>query len=322
MQEAVCGDSRPAGPDRSGIFAGVELGGTKCICTLATGPEHILDQKRIDTSDPARTLEAIEQVLVGWLADHDPVALGIASFGPLDLDPMSSTFGDITATTKPGWRNTDVARRLQHITGLPMAIDTDVAGAALAEGLWGAAQGLSSYAYITIGTGVGAGLVVNGMPVRGLGHPEAGHMHVQRAPGDDWRGACPFHGDCVEGLASGYAIAARTGRPAGELAADDPAWALVAHSIAGLCHSLIATVVPQRILIGGGVISGQPQLIPMIRRSLLQGLGRYGDAQAVTSQIERFVTVPALGELAGPLGAIALAADSKSLKPVSLQYRQ
>ncbi|WBO21280.1 ROK family protein [Sphingomonas abietis] len=291
-------------------YLGVELGGTKCVCTLASGPDAIIAQHRIPTTEPGETLGAIERVLDDWMTDHRPVSLGLASFGPIDLDPDSPTYGHITATTKPGWKNASVAQRFARSTGLPTAIDTDVAGAALAEGRWGGAKGLSSFAYITVGTGVGAGIVVGGRSVRGLGHPEAGHMHVARMPGDAWPGACTFHGDCVEGLASGFAIEQRSGRPASEIAADDPVWAAVAHTLAGMCHNLVMTAVPERILIGGGVVTRQPQILPMVRQRLVASLAGYGDAIAVTGRIERFIASPALGDQAGPLGAIALALDA------------
>ncbi len=289
------------------LFAGVEMGGTKCVCTLAAGPGPAVAQHRLPTTKPAETLAAIEAVLDGWMAEHRVAGLGIASFGPLDLEPSSPGYGRITATTKPGWRDTAVGGRLRRRYPVPVAIDTDVNGAALAEARWGAAEGLDSFCYITVGTGVGVGVVAAGQPLHGFGHPEAGHIHVQRAPGDGWPGACPFHGDCVEGLASGPAMAARTGRPAEAVPADDPTWMLVAHAVAGLCHNLVLTVAPRRILLGGGVMARQPQLMPLVRERLARSLGGYGIAPAIAADIERFVAPPGLGEQAGPLGAIALA---------------
>ena len=194
--------------------------------------------------------------------------------------------------------------------GVPTRIDTDVAGAALAEGRWGGAQGLSTFTYITVGTGVGTGIIVGGRPVIGLGHPEGGHMKVPRFPGDDWPGACIYHGDCIEGLASGFAIEQRTGKSGDMLAADDPVWEKVAHTLAGLCFNLAMTVPPERILIGGSVATGQPQLMPMIRRMLMEALAGYGDATRINAQIDRYVALPALGDRAGPLGAIALAMEA------------
>ncbi len=294
----------------SALVVGVELGGTKCVCVLATGPGAIVAEERVPTTDPEATLAAIEQVLDRWQEEHGFAALGLACFGPLQLKPDQPDYGFITATTKPGWRNTDVARRLGRRYDVPTAIDTDVSGAALAEGRWGGAQGLSTYAYITVGTGVGAGIIVDGRPVTGIGHAEAGHMHVARFPGDTWEGACTFHGDCVEGLASGFAVERRTGRNGGELTPDHIVWSMVAHAIAGLCHNLVMGSVPERILIGGGVATKQPQIMPMVRQMLVDSLAGYGDAVAVSSQIERYIAPPALGDQAGPMGAIALAMDA------------
>jgi fructokinase len=310
----MAADDRPDGGGREaeepGLVAGVELGGTKCVCILGSGPGDVAERVRVPTTTPDETLDAIERVLDDWTANHPVEALGIASFGPLDLDGRSQRFGFITATTKPGWRGTDVARRLERRYRLPTAIDTDVVGAALAEGRWGAARGLSTYAYVTIGTGVGAGLIVNGLPIRGLGHPEVGHIRVARMPGDTWAGACAFHGDCVEGLASGPAIAARTGSKADELAPDDPRWEQVAHAIAGLCHNLLLTVAPQAVLIGGGVMSGQPHLFDRIRPLLLESLNNYGDMARIGAALSTVVAAPALGDEAGPLGSIAIGSDA------------
>ncbi len=292
------------------LLAGVEMGGTKCVCVLATGPDRLLAEERVPTTDPAETLAAIEAVLDRWQAEHGFAALGLACFGPIELRPVAANYGHITATTKPGWANTDVAPRLARRTGVPTAIDTDVSGAALSEGRWGGARGLSTYSYITVGTGVGAGIIVRGRPVMGIGHAEAGHVRVPRFPGDDWAGACTYHGDCVEGLASGFAIERRTGRSGAALGTDHPVWPMVAHALAGLCHNMVMTVVPERILIGGGVAMRQSQLLPMVRRMLVDSLAGYGDAAAIAERIDEYVAPPTLGDQAGPLGAIALAMDT------------
>lgn len=285
------------------LVAGVELGGTKCVCILADGPGGVCEEVRLPTTTPDETLAAIADVLAGWRGFR---ALGLASFGPLDLDPDSPTHGRLVATPKPGWSGADLMTLARDLD-VPTAIDTDVNGAAFAEGRWGAARGLSSWAYITIGTGIGVGVIVGGRSVSGLGHAEAGHLRVARAAGDAFPGVCPYHGDCVEGLASGPAVAARAGRPAEALAADDPAWAPTVHALGGLLHNLVLTVAPQRILIGGGLGGGQPALLPRLRAALLDSLGGYSVADRVASQIETFVAPPALGARAGPLGAIALA---------------
>jgi fructokinase len=228
----------------SPLVAGVELGGTKCVCILARGPDDIVEQVRIDTRDPPTTFAEIAAVLRRWREDHAFEALGLASFGPIDLDPASATHGAIVRTPKPGWDGADLLSLAADLD-VPVGLDTDVNAAALAEGRWGAAQGLSAFAYITVGTGVGVGSIIGGAAVRGLGHSEAGHLRVPRLPGDAWPGACPYHGDCVEGLASGPAIAALAGRSAQELDRDHPAWAVAVGALASLCHNLVLTAAPE-----------------------------------------------------------------------------
>jgi fructokinase len=278
---------------------GVELGGTKCVVTLADGRE-ILDQARVATTTPAETLSAIRAILHGWQF----AALGVASFGPVDLDPASPTSGFITSTTKPGWRDTDILGPLTAGLGVPNAFDTDVNGAALAEMRWGVGQGMADFAYVTVGTGIGVGLVVNGRPTRGFLHGELGHIRPPRLPGDDWPGACPYHGDCVEGLASGTAIRARLGaREFADVPAGDPLWDGVAHALAQLCHVIVCAAAPRRIAIGGGVIERQPHLLPRIAPLLVESLAGY----MPLPDPETYICSPALGPMAGPLGPIAMA---------------
>lgn len=290
------------------LVAGVELGGTKCVCVLGSGPGDVRAEVRLETTDPARTLARIADTVAGWHAVSRLAAIGIASFGPLDLDLASPAYGRVLATPKPGWSGADVVSPLRKL-GLPIAVDTDVNAAALAEGRWGAARGLDHYVYVTVGTGIGVGTIVHGRPVRGAGHSEAGHLRVGRAAGDEFPGVCPFHGDCVEGLASGPAIAARAGRPAESLDGDDPAWPMAAHALGGLLHNLTLTVAPSRILLGGGVTSGQPQLLPLVRRALLESLRGYAHVAAIGEDASQFLVAPALGQRAGSMGAIALALD-------------
>lgn len=285
------------------LIAGVELGGTKCICLLASGPDDIRNEVRVATTGPDETLAAIRAVLMRWRAEQGFAAVGVGSFGPLELDPASPDYGRIVSTPKPGWSGADVLALGQGLA-VPVGLDTDVNGAALAEGLWGAARGLDSWAYATFGTGIGVGSIVAGRPVRGLGHSEAGHLRVARPAGDGWPGACAFHGDCVEGLASGAAIRARTGQAAETLAADHPVWDSVVHALAGLFHNLTLTAVPQRVLVGGGVMTGQPHLLPRIRAALTASLAGYGAAALIDPEV--FLQPPDLGERAGPLGAIAI----------------
>ena len=298
-----------SGPER--LLAGVELGGTKCVCILGTGPQDIRAQQRLPTTDPESTLAAIEGVLREWRQQHGAfAALGVASFGPLDLEPGSPRRGFLKATTKPGWSHANVAGRLAGALGVPYGVDTDVNGAALAEGRWGAARGLRDFAYITVGTGVGVGLIVSGAPVFGCNHTEMGHLRIARLPGDDWPGACVFHGACVEGLASGPAIEARVGMSADRIAADHSAWTTVAHALGQLLHALVLTTAPRKIIIGGGVMASQPQLFARVRQEMRSSLNGYVEVDAITQHADEYVVPPALGPLAGPLGALTLAANA------------
>ena len=286
-------------------FAGVELGGTKCVCTLAHSPDALLQQETISTTSPEETLGAIEGLLSDW-AERGISSLGINSFGPVDLDPESLTWGSITRTTKPGWSGSDVARRLARASRTAVAFDTDVNGAARAELRWGAGRGFDDFAYITVGTGVGVGLVVNGRPTRGFAHSELGHIRPARLPGDDWPGICSFHGACVEGLVSGPAIKARLGsRHVGSITPDDPVWETVAHALAQLCHAIVCAACPMRIAVGGGVMERQPHLLPRIQELLVESLGNYMDLPTGP-----YVVAPELGAQAGPMGSIALAMDA------------
>lgn len=287
-------------------IAGIELGGTKCIALTGSGPSDVGAPQTIPTTDPDTTLAAIEAVLDGW--DFD--AIGVASFGPLQLDRAAADYGAITATTKPGWTGTDLVRRLARRYGKPIGFQTDVNGAALAEGRWGAARGFATHAYITIGTGVGVGLIANGRPVQGVAHGEAGHMRVPRAPGDSYAGWCRFHGDCVEGLISGPALADRFGRPGKELPQDGREWDLFVHDLAGLLHNLVVAAAPERIAIGGGVITARAHLFPRLRARLAESLGGYGSLVGYAEQLEARLGPPGLGAMAGPLGALAVGLEA------------
>lgn len=295
-------------PERMTRVVGVELGGTKCVCTLAEG-QRIIAQQVVPTSLPDQTLMRIEQVLRGWFDNCGFKALGIGSFGPVDLVRASPTWGFITKTAKPGWPSTDVAQRLANCFDVPTAFDTDVNGAALAEMRWGAGIGLADFAYVTVGTGIGVGLIVNGQPTRGFAHSELGHIRVARMAGDERPGACPFHGACVEGLASGSAIAARIGRRAiGDLSAEDPLWDSVAFTLAQLCHVLVCSAAPLRIAIGGGVLDRQPHLLARIEPLLVESLAGYIELPGGSP----YIVAPGLGDGAGPLGSVALAIEAAS----------
>jgi fructokinase len=257
----------------------------------------------VPTTTPAETLGAIAALLDAWQFD----ALGIASFGPVDLDPCSSTYGHIRSTPKPGWAGADVLGRLRR-EGTPVRFDTDVNGAALAEMRWGAGQGLDDFAYVTVGTGIGVGLISNGQPVRGFAHCELGHIRVARLPGDGFAGSCPFHGDCVEGLAAGPALIARVGAErAKALRPDDPVWEPVVWTLAQLCHAIVCAAAPHAMVVGGGVVDNHPRLLPQIDAMLVSSLNGY-----ITLPPDGpYVRAPALGRDAGPLGAIALAMTAK-----------
>lgn len=284
-------------------LAGVELGGTKCVCVLGHGPGEVIAEERVPTTTPAATLGAIRAVLDRWRAAHGFRALGIASFGPVDLHPGSVTYGHIMVTPKPGWAKTDLAGGIAGGLGVPVAFDTDVNAAALAEMRWGSGQGLTDFAYMTVGTGIGVGLIVAGAPTRGIGHSELGHVRVPRLAGDDFASVCSFHPDCVEGLASGSALVARIGgRDVSAIGEDDPVWEPVVDAIAKLCHAIVCGTGPMRIAIGGGVPTGQPHLIARIEAALVASLAGY-----LALPDGPYIVAPALGGQAGPMGTLALA---------------
>lgn len=289
--------------DVASLRAGVELGGTKCVCTLALSTGEIVEQATVPTRHPDETLPAVVAILEAWWASHGFTALGIASFGPIDLDPASAHFGQIRATTKVGWAGADVRGILSAPFDVPVGFDTDVNGAALAEMAWGCAQGMADFAYVTVGTGVGVGLVVHGLPTRGIGHSELGHIRVPRLAGDVFPSFCRFHDDCVEGLASGSALALRLGgRSVADVAEDDPVWAPIVHTLAVLCHTIVSATGPHRIAIGGGVVTGQAHLLERIQAQLVASLNGY-----MPLPEGPYIVAPALGDKAGPLGSIAVA---------------
>jgi len=288
--------------------AGVELGGTKCVAILGRGPGEVLARETVPTTTPGETLGRLAAILRKWHSDEGYDALGIASFGPVDLDRSSPTYGHIASTPKPGWAGADVLGELQSAAEVPAALDTDVNGAALAEMRWGSGRGFDDFAYITVGTGVGVGLIVNGAPTRGFAHCELGHIRLPRLPGDAFAGSCPFHGDCVEGLAAGPSLVARVGSDGVErLAADDPVWESVAWAIAQLCHTIVCAAAPKAIAIGGGVVERQPHLLDRVQRMLVDSLAGYMQLPEGA-----YVRPPHLGADAGPLGAIALAMTARA----------
>jgi fructokinase len=290
------------------LYAGLEAGGTKFNCVVGAGPDDIRAETRIPTTTPEATLREALEFFRAQRATLGPLtAAGVASFGPVDLDPASATYGFITSTPKPGWAHTDIVGPVRQALGVPVQFDTDVNAAALGEGRWGAAQGLDHFIYLTVGTGIGGGGLVGGAMMHGLVHPEMGHVRIPHdRAADPYDGHCPFHGDCLEGLACGPAMNARWGRPAEELSDDHPAWALEARYLALALNDFVCTLSPRRIILGGGVME-RLSLFPKIHRELQSLLNGYVQAPQITTHIDRYVVPPAFGPRAGLVGALALA---------------
>lgn len=293
------------------LLAGVEAGGTKFVCAVGTGPNDLRAEARIPTTTPEQTLDEVAAFLRQAQATHGPIAaLGIACFGPVELDPESARYGHILATPKAGWSDTDVAGVLGRALGVPIAFDTDVNGAAVGEGRWGAGVGFDPFVYLTVGTGIGGGAVVDGRPLHGLGHPEMGHLPVPRDRArDPFPGCCPYHQDCLEGLASGTAIAARWGRAAQDLVDRDEVWDLEAEYLGAALASIVWTLSPRRLIVGGGVAE-VPGLLDRVRAQLRLRLGGYLRHPTLAGDLGSFVVPPALGARAGVLGALAMAGDA------------
>ena len=283
-------------------FGAVEAGGTKFVCAVGTGPDDLCDLETIPTTTPTETLGRV----VDYFATRDVAAVGVGAFGPVDLDRASPTWGHITNTPKPGWQGTDVAGTLARALGVPIGFDTDVNAAAIGEHRWGAACDVSSFVYLTVGTGIGGGAFVRGRPVHGAAHPEMGHLLLPREPGDDFAGVCPFHGDCWEGLASGPALEARWGVPAADLPPEHPAWPLQARTLARGLVNLLLTLSPERIILGGGVMH-QAHLFPMIREAMRDALGGY---VSVPGDAASYLVPPGLSDRAGVLGALVLGQEA------------
>ncbi len=291
----------------SAVYAGLEAGGSKFICAVGRSPDRISAETSFPTGVPAETLGRAIAFFAEQRKYLPLAAIGIGSFGPLDLRPNSPTYGYITSTPKPGWAQTDLVGALQRTLDLPVAFDTDVNTAALGEHRWGAAQEVDDFIYLTVGTGIGGGGMVEGRLLHGLLHPEMGHIHVPHdLSADPYRGCCPHHGDCLEGLASGPALAGRWGRSPGALPPDHPAWELEAHYLGLALVNYIYTLSPQRIVLGGGVMA-QAQLFPLIRQKVQALLNGYLQATEILAEIDQYIVPPDLGRRAGVLGAIALA---------------
>jgi fructokinase len=291
----------------SHLYGAVEAGGTKFICAVGSRPDDLISQ-RIPTTSPRETIDRV----IAFFRSRPPVtAIGIGSFGPLDLDPNSRTYGYITTTPKPGWQYVDITGELKQALSVPVYIDTDVNTAALGEYTWGAARGLANSIYLTIGTGIGGGGMINGKLLHGLVHPEMGHIRIPHdRHADPFAGCCPFHGDCFEGLASGRAVAQRWGQSGEALPADHPAWPLEARYLALAVSNFILTLSPQRVILGGGLML-QTQLFPLVCREVVDILHGYIRAFAIIQNIDSYIVPPQLGNGAGLAGALALAMNAR-----------
>lgn len=287
------------------LIGGIEAGGTKMVC--AVGDENGVVKDR--TSFPTRQPEETFADMIAYYRNWDIQALGIGCFGPLDLNRQSRTYGYITKTPKPGWGNCDIVGAFKDALGVPVGFDTDVNGAVLGEVTWGAAKGLDSAIYITIGTGVGVGVYVNGGLLHGLVHPEGGHILLMKHPKDTYEGKCPFHKTCMEGLAAGPSIEARWGKKAAELADRDEVWELEAYYIAQAITDYILTYSPQKIILWGGVMH-QEKLFGMVRKEVQRLLNGYVAHEMITERIDEYIVPPALGEDPGIKGAIKLGLDA------------
>jgi fructokinase len=284
-------------------YAGLEAGGTKFVCAIGTGPNDIHAQEQFPTRTPEETIRKT----IEFFKAHEPfAAMGIATFGPCDLDTGSPTYGHITSTPKSGWENVNILSFFRQAFPIPIGFDTDVNVAAFGEWKWGAGQGLDTAVYLTVGTGIGGGGIVNGRMMRGLIHPEMGHIRVPRVSNDNFAGNCPYHGDCLQGLAAGPAIEARWGKSAPELPRNHPAWKMEARYLALAVNDLVCVLSPQRIILGGGVMH-QTHLFPLIRQEVRILLNGYVQSPMILERIDEYIVPPGLGNRSGVLGAIALA---------------
>ncbi len=288
-------------------YGGLEAGGTKFVCAVGSGPDDLSEEVRFATTTPAETMAQAVAYFAAQHRESPLTAIGVSSFGPVEPNPAAADFGYITTTPKPNWHMTDVVGPLQQATGVPVGFDSDVNGAALGEHRWGAAQGLDTFVYLTVGTGLGGGGMVGGQLIHGLMHPEMGHMPLRRDPAvDPYPGYCVYHGDCFEGLVCGPAIEARWGKSARELPADHPAWDLEAHYLALGLVNIILVLSPQRMILGGGVME-QRHLFPLVRAKVQALLNGYIQKAEILDAIDDYIVPPGLGNRSGVLGAIALA---------------
>jgi fructokinase len=292
---------------REKLYGGVEAGGTKFVCCVASGPGSIVEEVRFATTTPDETLKKTIQFFEPFVQDGRIKSIGVGSFGPVDLDPASLTYGYITATPKPGWSHTDVRGILEQALKLHIVIESDVNAAAVGEAMWGASRGLDPSLYLTIGTGIGGGYIKDGRPLLGLVNPEMGHLRIPHdRERDPFEGNCPFHGDCFEGLANGPAIEKRLGIKGALIPETDPYWDIEAGYIASALVNYILTLVPKKIILGGGVMQRE-FLLPRIRNRVRELLNGYVASKSILEEIHEYIVPPGLGNQSGSMGAIALA---------------
>ena len=293
------------------LFGTLEAGGTKMVLSIGNEWNELLEQTVIPTEMPDKTIPA----MAAWFKDRHIAALGIGTFGPVDLSPGSPTYGWITKTPKPGWQDKPLLPPLRDALGVPAKIDTDVNAAALAEWQLGAAKGLNSCLYVTVGTGIGAGVVAEGNLVHGLLHPELGHMLLRQEPEDPApAGFCPYHQGCLEGLASGPAMEKRWGTKAQYLPPDHEAWGLEAAYLAQMCMNAVCAFSPEKIILGGGVMQ-QKHLFPLIRQKTKDLLNGYIHVREITERIDTYIVEPGLGTKSGATGALLLAREAYNTFP-------
>lgn len=289
------------------LLGGIEAGGTKFRCAIGTSLGTILEAVTIATRAPQDTLRDIERFFAFHKEKLAIDAIGIASFGPIDLRLNSALYGHITSTPKLEWRDYDIVHHVSRVTGIgKIAFDTDVNAAALGEARWGAGRKMDPLLYLTIGTGIGGGIVASGRVIHGLVHPEMGHVRIPREPGDSFAGCCPSHGDCFEGLASGKAMALRWGMPAHELPRDHEGWDLTTRYVAQAVANLILVLSPRRVIIGGG-LTNRLRWKPL-RARVQQLINSYLDTPALKGMVGEYIVRPGLGSDSGVIGALALAA--------------
>jgi fructokinase len=289
------------------IYGGIEAGGTKFVCAIGSGPEDLQNEVRFETTSPQETINRTLEYFKEQYLKQKLLAIGIGSFGPIELNRESSNYGFVKSTPKPGWSNINICGLIEEELKIPIGFNTDVNAAALGEYEWGAGRGLNNFIYLTIGTGIGGGVMINGRLLHGLQHPEMGHIFIpQDIKSDPYEGNCPFHKNCFEGLASGPAMKNRWGKSPEDLNEDHKAWDLEVQYISLALTNYICTLTPERIIIGGGIME-QKKLLPLIHTTVKKMLNNYIQLEEITDNIEKYIVLPSLGNKAGILGALVLA---------------